>query len=662
MGKSRIAKQFFAVEVGSEVTDGMKVYRVSHLISIDSVLAVDLATGETDKLPVETLRLIDTSAEAAEAGAKDASEKDLLEYSDEEWKQGQQRLQAIKPLLDEPMRTRREVEKIAKVEGVHVGTLYRWLATYTNAGNVSALVPSKRGRKLGTMMLDEALELILKSVIEDFYLHKQRRSSQEAIEEVHRRCRLAKVVPPHANTVRNRINRIPDRERMRRRGRKEEADNKYLAIRGSFPDADQPFSVIQIDHTPADIIVVDDVHRKPIRRPYITLAIDVHSRMVAGFYLSLDPPSAASVGLCLAQAMCPKREYLASLGVAGSWPVWGKPATVHCDNAKEFRGVVLERACEEHHVNLAFRPVKVPRYGGHIERLMGTVATELHKLPGTTFSNTKDRKGYDSMAEATLTMRDLEQHLVDFFVNVYHQRVHSELGMSPLRKWELGLAGGATTPGLGLMPLPEDPERILLDFMPFVERTVQPYGIQIDNIAYYDPVLDPYINAHQPDNSASKRSFVIRRDPRDISRVYFLEPKEKRYYVVPYRNIGHPAMSLYELIEVNRRLKEEGRRDVDEHLIFEALDRMRARVEEASQKSKSARRKMQRSPGPKGGAKVPPLMKVPGFPTKPQPQLQTHSNAHLPGGPQAHEPVIAELEDDPFAQPVRPFEELRLSR
>jgi putative transposase len=335
--------------------------------------------------------------------------------------------------------------------------------------------------------------------------------------------------------------------------------------------------------------------------------------------------------------------------VAGSWPVWGRIGTVHCDNAKEFRGVVLERGCAEHGIDLSWRPVKTPRYGGHIERMMGTVAREMHKLPGTTFANTRDRKGYDSEAEATLTLREVERHLAEFFVNVYHQRMHSELGMSPIRKWELGLVGDATKPGLGLMPLPHDPERILLDFMPYVERTVQPYGLQIDKINYYDPVLDPYINAidaAKPDEAKSKRMFIIRRHPGDISRVYFFDPAAQRYCVIPYRNLAHPAMSLYELREVRRRLEAEGRRDVDEELIFQALERMRARIDEAQQKSKAARRHANRSPrpAPRGAPGSHPLMS--GIASKPA------------GTP----PPAATVEADPFSEPIRPFEELALKR
>lgn len=647
---TNISKQFFTLDVGSEVSDGKKVYRVTHLISVSSVLATDLATNESCRLAIETLKLIDRLGDDV-GSLPSQADKDISGYTDEEWNEGQKRFQAIKPLINSPLRTRAEVERLAALNGVHVGTLYRWLNDYTNAGHVSVLVPAKRGRKPGTRMLNEALEAILQSVIEDVYLHKQRRSPQEAIEEVQRRCRLAKIPPPHPNTVRNRIYRIPDSERLRRRGQKEQAKNLYTAIRGSFPGADHPFDFVEIDHTPADIITVDEVHRKPVARPYITLAADVNTRMIAGLYLSYDPPSAASVALCLAQAMCPKREYLADLGVSGTWPVWGKIGTVHCDNAKEFRGSSLTRGCQEHGINIAWRPVKVPNYGGHVERLMNTLARELHKLPGTTFSNPRDRKGYDSMAEATMTLKELERHLVDFFVNVYHQRVHSELGMSPIRKWELGIAGDGTRPGLGIMPIPHDPERILLDFMPFVERTVQPYGIQIDEITYYDPVLDPYINAVDENNRKLKRSFVVRRDPRDISRIYFFDPVDKRYCMIPYRNVGYPSMSLYELKEIRRKLLDEGHKDVNEHVIFEALDRMRARVAESTQKSKSARRNAERAPRQTAAKRSSPVLA-----TAFTPDSNQIAALKIDGSLTSVQP------DDPFAEPIKPFDELAVRR
>jgi transposase InsO family protein len=42
-------------------------------------------------------------------------------------------------------------------------------------------------------------------------------------------------------------------------------------------------AVAQIDHTPMDVIVVDEEHRQPIQRPSLTVVIEVYSRMVLGF-------------------------------------------------------------------------------------------------------------------------------------------------------------------------------------------------------------------------------------------------------------------------------------------------------------------------------------------------------------------------------------------
>ncbi|MEU6586100.1 hypothetical protein [Nocardia sp. NPDC046763] len=53
---------------------------------------------------------------------------------------------------------------------------------------------------------------------------------------------------------------------------------------------------VQIDHTPADVIVVDEFHRLPIGRPYVTAAIDEATRCVPGLVVTLEAPSAASVG------------------------------------------------------------------------------------------------------------------------------------------------------------------------------------------------------------------------------------------------------------------------------------------------------------------------------------------------------------------------------
>jgi putative transposase len=377
--------------------------------------------------------------------------------------------------------------------------------------------------------------------------------------------------------VRNRIKALRDKEKLRRREGGKAVRDKYAPIQGVFPGANWPLAVVQIDHTPVDLILVDDVHRRPVGRPWVTLAIDVFSRMVTGFSVSFDPPGALAVGLCLAHAILPKDTWLARHEINTPWPVWGIMDTVHADNAKEFRGSMLHKACEEYRIDLHWRPVARPHCGGHIERLLGTLNHEIHTLPGSTFSNPVARGTYDSEQHAAMTLSEFERWLSILIVEIYHQRLHSELGITPLQKYEEGIFGTDERPGRGLPERLLDETELRLTFMPYAERTVQPHGLVIDEIQYYDDVLKPWIHSTDPHETTGKRKrkFIVRRDPRDISRVYFYDPELKRYFEIPYRNTVHPPISVWELREVRRTLKEEGRKLVNEDLIFDAYNRLR---------------------------------------------------------------------------------------
>lgn len=91
-----------------------------------------------------------------------------------------------------------------------------------------------------------------------------------------------------------------------------------------------------------DLIVVDEHDRQPVGRPYLTVAIDVFSRCLVGMVLTLEPPSAVSVGLCLTHACCDKRPWLESHGIEANWPMSGKPRQLYVDNAAEFKSEALK--------------------------------------------------------------------------------------------------------------------------------------------------------------------------------------------------------------------------------------------------------------------------------------------------------------------------------
>lgn len=546
-----------------------RTYVVLDLNGLDKAVVRDSESGDTRLAPVSELLHSNSPGTTGR--------HDLMLIPDKDWNEAWERYRLIQPLLElgRSRRTTSDVEAVATAVGKNLTTIYRWLQKYEETGLVSSLLRNGRKDK-GASRLPKEIEALVDEVVRDFYLTDQRRSISDTCLEVVRKCREANFKPPHPNTIRNRINEIAEKVRLTKRMGYKAAKEKFQPILGSFPNADYPLAVVQIDHTPVDLILVDDLHRLPIGRPYLTLAIDVFTRMIAGYYVTLDPPGALSAGLCVSHAILPKDMLLAKYGIATPWPMWGKMQKIHVDNAKEFRGTMLERGCEEHGILLEFRPKGQPNYGGHIERAFRTFMSKTHSLPGTTFSNVKDRADYNSEGKAILTLGEFETWFTIFVVEVYHQQRHKGIcNIPPIKAYEKAILGTPTLPGIGLPARVHDEQKLKLDFTPFIERTVQEYGVVIDGIHYYNDVLRPWIHARDNNNSKLKRKFIFARDPRDISVVYFLDPHTKTYSPIPYRDASRPAISLWELRAILKRFEEDESVLPNEDLIFEGIRKMR---------------------------------------------------------------------------------------
>ena len=291
---------------------------------------------------------------------------------------------------------------------------------------------------------------------------------------------------------------------MRRREGKGKSEPVFLATPGTLR-AEAPLDIVQIDHTKVDVTVVDPASRKPIGRPTLTLAIDVATRMATGFHLSLEPPWLTSVALCLTHAVMDKSGWLAARDIAAEWPARGIPRVIHVDNGAEFHALAFERACAEHGVDLTYRPPGTPRFGGHIERLIGTMMGEAHLLPGSHFSNVRERGDLDPEATATMTLRELEAWLALEIVGVYRARVHRSLCAPPNAVWAAGIAAAPPR-------APADPRRFLMDFLPAERRVLQRDGLHLFNIRYWSDELRRLMGQGE--------KVTIKYDPRDLSRVF----------------------------------------------------------------------------------------------------------------------------------------------
>jgi putative transposase len=341
----------------------------------------------------------------------------------------------------------------------------------------------------------------------------------------------------------------------------------------------------------------------------LSVAIDMYSRCVAGLHLSYEAPSATVAGLCVAHAALDKAAYLRGLGIEADWPCQGRPDEVFVDNGSEFHSAAFERGCQQHGIVLRFRPNGAPHWGGIVERLVGTAMAMVHELPGTTFSNPAERGEYDSDATACLTLAVLERWLVLAITGSYHNTVHGGLDEPPLARWRHGVAEHGAPSALS------EPHAFMVDFLPVLRRRITREGIVADHIAYFSDALRPLVAARD-----RLGPVLVRRDPRDLSRVWVLDPEGGGTIEVSCSRQGRPRISLHEHRLAVAHLREQGRAQVDEDTIFAAVEQQRAIVREAAQRTRSARKQLARTADAGRGA---PPRAHPAPPTRPDHAPQT---------------------------------------
>lgn len=178
---------------------------------------------------------------------------------------------------------------------VSQATAYRLIKLFRAGGTVMSLVDRKPGRPEGHRVLDDRREEIIRTTISRYYLTRNRPSFSQLVRDVQTNCISAGLRPPHRRTIKARLEDIDLQKRAKRRGETKVAKNTR-AVPGALA-AFRPLQIVQVDHTKADIFVVDEETRLPIGRPWLTLAMDVCSRMVTGFYLTMDAPSRLSTSL-----------------------------------------------------------------------------------------------------------------------------------------------------------------------------------------------------------------------------------------------------------------------------------------------------------------------------------------------------------------------------
>lgn len=487
------------------------------------------------------------------------------------------------------------VAKLANQLGKSRSSVYRYVEFARKFRSAEGLLRAERSDK-GQMRQSKKTLGIIDERLATLRNVTERRTMEFVLEMINGDLRaVGEKEVSRAFIYRYARNKMTRREQLLSEGRREQVRNEYDPKVGHLPDIDYPLAVVQIDHTPCQICFVDSMTRQPIGDAWLTLVIDCYSRMVLGFYLSFVAPSALTVGLALARAMLPKEEFLQRTGIKGKWPCWGVPDVILVDNATDLNGHMMHRARRRYRFDIRNRPVGMPKFGGHVESAFKTFMNESKAVPGTKFSNPVERAEYDSEGNAGMTIDEFERYFTEFLVNDYHLDEHSGDGMkfrAPLQRWNDGVFEGDVFPPRGLPDMPADPDQLRISLMPVKTRTIRNGHIELFGENYYSGALVLISDKVDLSKPLKDRTFEVRYDPRDISRVWVLDPASDDYVQLNFADIGKPSVSLWEHDARKRALGRPADAFKDDR--YQSKQRRLNMIEESKKDTLKARREAER--------------------------------------------------------------------
>jgi len=313
-----------SLEIGSEFYNGNSSYKIIGVLDLEHISARSLGSGRVRKFHISELS---SQPNNHDKPLEIIPARDLITIPDKDWTIAHNKALLFNEVLqlNEVEERRPRLREVAKELGISESTAYRQLQKYKNSnGNALKLLRKPRDEN---GRFDEVVEPLIQKAISAYLNEIRPKVSQvytlledeiTALNKERKNVGLPLLKTPHINTLRHRISRLSASEVAGQRDGKK-GKEKHRPIIGKFPEPQKPLEIVQMDHTPLDLVIVDDENRVDIGRPTITLAIDVYSRMVTGFYISLEKPNTLLTGACLTHSILDKQKWLLDHGVEGEW-------------------------------------------------------------------------------------------------------------------------------------------------------------------------------------------------------------------------------------------------------------------------------------------------------------------------------------------------------
>ncbi|MCV4275824.1 transposase family protein [Pseudomonas capsici] len=518
-----------SVAPGTAVIAHGKLAMITAIEGEDSVNVRISETGQTHVVAVEDLEMVPGDHSAMEKlNTYDPSEPGVTERLI----LAGERTVIIKEYLDGNLQLLEAASKLS----LKKSAFYKLVSQFNQELGALSIVQSSAGPKKGS----QRISLEIAEIIEQCFKKHYRGASasySHVWKQAQTQCQVKGLKPPGLSTVQRFIKGLDPKVVFRMKYGADAASQEFDS-RPGYVHTDYPLHHAQMDHTRVDIILCDEQDRtKLIGRPWITLLVDVHTRVILGFYLSMFAPSLISVQQTVCMAALPKdKDFPESPTYGINYPYYGMPEFIGMDNAKEFHSPILEAALRLYGCTPHWRKPYKKHMGGIIESLIGTLmTTAVHFLPGTTFSNVEDRGEYDSEAHAAMTFKEFRSWFAGQIL-IYHGTVHSSLKCSPKEAWTNYFSRETGK----LPPVVINKRDLYLDFLPEKHKPVRNNGITLNAGIYYCREL----MAQQ-----GRGKVVVKFDPYDMTKIWVKLKNE--YVLTPLARASHDCVN-FEYYRINR--------------------------------------------------------------------------------------------------------------
>lgn len=429
-------------------------------------------------------------------------------------------------------------------------TLTRWKKLRRSGSGPEALAPrlSTRGRKIPALHDDPFEEVIMDEII-NYYCGSDKLRPKLITKFVNDQCRTfseQKGIPFRGisrHSIMRRIDKLA--YHLIQSGRVDSAtfdQDMRVALKEIFTE--RPYERVEMDAARLPIFCVGE-NGGNIGRPWLYAALDCASSSTIIIVLSIQSPSQEFVLRALKFAFTPKGlEFSEKYGLRNPWPAPAAMERVVLDNAVEHHGGAVLSALRYLGTTVDYPQAGKPQHKPFIERFFGDLNESLiYALPGSFRKRVPQDPALieKAMAEARLTVEELEREIMKWAADVYMQ--------TPLHRLEERF-GPRTSPAQALAALkrqyvalpPPDPERFSAACLRYNSElmTLSREGVRCDGEKFQSRALGALFRELGPHQKVE-----VRYNPLDCTVVSVVHPHDPQRIIEAFnRRKGMPRISF----------------------------------------------------------------------------------------------------------------------